>query len=70
MSSFEVVQEHGAPGVEAAAEATSHGLGSIADIPGYISHHLEDATTNGLSFQINKVTFLRQIADLGDGRRV
>ena len=33
------------------------------------AHHLEDATTNGLSFQINKVTFLRQIADLGDMRR-
>lgn len=33
------------------------------------AHHLEDATTQGLSFQINKVTFLRQLADLGGTRK-
>lgn len=43
MSFFEAVQEHGVPAGEAASEATSHGLGSIGEIPGYISHHLEDA---------------------------
>ena len=33
------------------------------------AHHLEDATTNGLSFQLNQITLLRQLADLGDSRR-
>ncbi|NDJ79038.1 MAG: DEAD/DEAH box helicase [Chloroflexi bacterium] len=28
-------------------------------------HHLEDATTDGLSYQVNQITLLRQIADLG-----
>ncbi|NLX11920.1 MAG: DEAD/DEAH box helicase [Chloroflexi bacterium] len=33
------------------------------------AHHLEEATTNGLSFQINRITFQRQLSDLGDARR-
>jgi ATP-dependent DNA helicase DinG len=32
------------------------------------AHHLEDATTNGLSYQINQVTLQRQIKDLGGPR--
>lgn len=30
------------------------------------AHHLEDATTNGLSFQINRATLQRRLDDLGD----
>ncbi|MBN1200281.1 MAG: DEAD/DEAH box helicase family protein [Anaerolineae bacterium] len=33
------------------------------------AHHLEDATTNGLSFQITRVALQRQLDDLGDRRR-
>lgn len=33
------------------------------------AHHLEDATTNGLSFQITQAVFQRRLADLGDARR-
>ncbi len=33
------------------------------------AHHLEDATTNGLSFQINRSTLQRQLGDLGDAQR-
>ena len=33
------------------------------------AHHLEDATTNGLSFQLNQITLRRQLADLGDSQR-
>ncbi|MCZ2095495.1 MAG: DEAD/DEAH box helicase family protein [Anaerolineae bacterium] len=32
-------------------------------------HHLEDATTSGLSFQTNQVALQRQLDDLGDTRR-
>lgn len=33
------------------------------------AHHLEEATTNGLSFQINQTTFQRRLDDLGGSRR-
>ncbi len=33
------------------------------------AHHLEDATTNGLSFQITQSALQRQLNDLGDVRR-
>jgi len=32
-------------------------------------HHLEEATTNGLSFQTSQVALQRQLDDLGDSRR-
>ncbi len=33
------------------------------------AHHLEDATTNGLSFQLTQTAFQRRLDDLGDTRR-
>ncbi len=33
------------------------------------AHHLEDATTNGLSFQITQATLQRRLEDLGDARK-
>lgn len=33
------------------------------------AHHLEDATTNGLSFQISQTALQRQLDELGDARR-
>jgi DNA polymerase-3 subunit epsilon/ATP-dependent DNA helicase DinG len=32
------------------------------------AHHLEDATTNGLSFQVNQTTLQRRLDDLGSAR--
>jgi F-type H+-transporting ATPase subunit a len=43
MTLFRLTQEHTAEVAGTQGEATSHGIGSIAEIPTFISHHLEDA---------------------------
>jgi F-type H+-transporting ATPase subunit a len=43
MSLLATIQEHGQAEAEHATETVPHGLGSIAEIPEFISHHLEDA---------------------------
>jgi len=43
MTFFRSAQEHAAGAAGAHGESASHGLGSIADIPEFISHHLQDA---------------------------
>jgi F-type H+-transporting ATPase subunit a len=67
MTFFRMMQEHAAEvagaQTEAAAahgEAASHGIGSIAEIPTFISHHLEDARVfefAGMSFDLRPLAF-------------
>lgn len=60
MSFLEAVQEHGPSAGEATSEAASHGLGSISEIPTYISHHLEDARVfefAGMHFDLSPLAF-------------
>lgn len=61
MSYLRAMQEHGA-GAESGAEAaaSTHGIGSIAEIPEFISHHLEDAREfefAGMHFDLRPLAF-------------
>ncbi len=61
MSYLRAMQEHGA-GAESGAEAaaSTHGIGSIAEIPEFISHHLEDAREfefAGMHFDFRPLAF-------------
>lgn len=66
MSLLSTLQEHGPEAAEAAshgaeaASSASYGLGSIADIPAFISHHLEDSRQfefAGMHFDLNALAF-------------
>jgi len=60
MTFLSLMQEHGAETAAAGQGATSHGIGSIAEIPTFISHHLEDARVfefAGMSFDLRPLAF-------------
>jgi F-type H+-transporting ATPase subunit a len=60
MTFFRMMQEHSAEVAGAQSEAASHGIASIADIPAFISHHLEDARVfefAGMSFDLRPLAF-------------
>jgi len=60
MTFFRMIQEHAPTAAGAEGEATSHGIGSIPEIPAFISHHLEDARVfefAGMSFDLRPLAF-------------
>ncbi|NJD20044.1 MAG: F0F1 ATP synthase subunit A [Gemmatimonadetes bacterium] len=60
MTFYRMIQEHAAEAAGAHGEATSEGIGSIAEIPTFISHHLEDAREfhfAGMRFDLRPLAF-------------
>ncbi len=60
MTFFRMMQEHAAEAAGGHGEAASESIGSIAEIPTFISHHLEDARVfefAGMSFDLRPLAF-------------